>query len=452
MSLLRFTTLVFSLALSLSLARAADGVRLAAEPGQTFLGWGVEVSDELTYDPVIGHNFPKKHIIFSELRPDFVTLAVHNDWYDNGRDDGGVFLENLRYGLFPKLQMLTDAGLGTYVTYVDGIPEALTRRGQANSFDREIAPERKEDYAKFLVAMFQAVQAENLPLPVAHSLQVPFAQSRQRAAGTGPYADDWREDGKRLATQFKGVFDTNLKIIGPDAQTPAWTVARILGPKATSLPENMAGLLPEGFGLGFGNYGLTRPDTRSMELLRGITNAADRQGTEIWMTGWLPMTAKGERETALAAARRIAGDVGRLRVNYWCWGSGYTAGHSATTLVWGDGEKTVLFGLFKRLWGKVRPGFTVRTVAFDDAELAAEGPFGEGNGIAFESGNRIILLLVNPGTTEKTCALAVPQVKDAVAFAYADSAEGVETAPVITAGAVTLVLPAQSASVVELTR
>jgi hypothetical protein len=449
MSPRRFIVFVWALALSLSGVRAADGVRLAAESGQTFMGWGVLVGDELSADLVPGRKFTKKHIVFSELRPDFAAIGIHRHWYVNDLDDGSV---NPQRGFFPKVQMLADAGLSTYITYVDGIPPALTRLGQANSFDREIAPERKEDYAKFLVTLFQAVQKENLPLPTAHSVQVPFEQSRQRALGDGVYGDDWREDGKRLAARFTEAFGTGLKLIGPDAQTPAETVARILGPKATALPENMAGLLPEGFGLGFGNAGVARPDTRSMELLRGLTAAAGKQGAEIWMTGWLPMTAKGERETALAAARRVAGDVGRLRVNYWCWGSGYTAQHSATTLVWGDGEKTVLFGLFKRLWGKVRPGFTVRTVAFDDAELAAEGPFGEGNGIAFESGNRIILLLINPATKEKTCALAVPQVKDAVAFAYADSAEGAETAPVITAGAVTLMLPAQSASVVELTR
>lgn len=432
-------------------------------PQQTIRGWGIYPctiqNDRANADLYTLWNRPNAaRLIWHDLNPTFWRCEILPGSYDATRDDGSLDRKYLDESLARQIQLARSFGQTRYILSVWSPPAPFksppTTRGIDPKTKRDsfLRRERESDYCRFVARVLSYLKQKKLPLPFALSVQNEPGFAAPLWNGTAMKPEQWA----RLIIEMRAVLDENgfqnVQLIGPEGGSYQMSVAFVGGSDAPVLKD--ARLRAALGGFAFHGYTIGSKYPPHLENLRSVALEMQRANKSVWMSEWsIPSDKPDPLDHVLETAQRLARETSFIPCNYWTWWQGWYFRHpKGEVLLTGSDDKHLhiskTFWMLRRLWASAPAGSVVHRMSSSAPQLSGFDAQ-KVQCVAFQSGARQTLLLVNPTTKSKALELRGLTGRTATPFLTDQTRDmAAQTGLVVSGGSTKWTLPPRSVAVV----
>lgn len=383
-------------------------------PQQTIRGWGIypcTIQNDRKGAELftLWHRPNAAKLIWKDLGITFWRCEILPGSYSK-RDDGSLDEAVLQGSLERQLRLGASFGVKPYILSIWSPPAAFKSPPTTLGVDPKthrmssLRPEREADFCRFVAHVLLHIQAHGLALPLNLSVQNEPNFASPGWNGTAYSPAQW----KRVLIQMRRTLDQNglknVALLGPEGGSYAQALSFAGGPKAPIL--NDAGLRNSLGGFAFHGYTVESKRDPNPQQMRSLALAMQGANKAVWMTEWsLPGDKPDPLTHALETAQRLGRETAYIPCNYWAWWQGWYVRHpKGEVLITGrdDGQLHLskTYFVLQKLWHSARGGSVVHRVRSSDSQLSGFDAH-RVQVVAFQSGKRQTLLLVNPTTSSK---------------------------------------------------
>lgn len=391
---------------------------LEAQPRQTIKGWGIYPCT-IQLDRPNTNNFHlfnrpnAQRLLFRELGFSFFRTEILPGSYDARRDDGSLDVAYLDASLVRWLRLARGYEHSKYILSVWSPPAPFkdppVTRGQNKGIAARLRPDREDDYCRYIVAVLDHLtKKRGQAVPFAFSIQNEPDAAPALWNGTVVEGEQWRRVAKKMRAALDSGGYSDVQLIGPEGGTYAASLDRLGGPGVPSVKQDskLANALA---GISYHGYGGASRLAPHPENMRDAAAIFHSMGKDVWMTEWCVTVPKPPMEHALRVMQRLGRETAYIPSNYWAWWQGWYPRHpKSEVLLTGEDDKRLhiskTYYVLQKLWHSAPAGSVVHRVGTDDPELSGYAPEAV-QAVAFATGNRTTVLLINPTAQSKTLTL-----------------------------------------------
>lgn len=396
-------------------ALAPTVLTISPAPQQTIKGWGIYPCTIQNDRPDAGlftlwHRPNAAKLIWKELGISFWRCEITPGSYNSKRDDGSLDEAYLRDSLERQLRLGASFGAKPYILSIWSPPAAFKSPPTTLGVDRKtrqvssLRPEREADFCRFVAHVLLHIQGHGLALPLNLSVQNEPNFASPGWNGTAYSPAQW----KRVLVQMRRTLDQSglqsVGLIGPEGGSYAQSLAFVGGLKAPIL--NDAKFRNSLGAFAFHGYTVESKRDPNPQQMRALALRMQRAGKAVWMTEWsLPGDKPDALDHALETAQRLGRETAYIPCNYWAWWQGWYFCHpKGEVLVTGRDDARLhiskTYFVLQRLWHSAPGGSVVHRVRSNDSLLSGFDAQ-RVQVVAFQTGKRQTLLLVNPTASSK---------------------------------------------------
>lgn len=304
----------------------------------------------------------------------------------------GTIDANRMQDLKDHLQTLKNVGVSSYMLSNWTPPAYMkspsqVRYGYYNGADQYMNPAYADgqgyDYADFIVDVLKQLRTAGFAAPLAISIQNEPDVGQNYDSCRWDLNDSTKATYRNVVKQLRSKLDANsfnsVSILATEMSGLDGMKA-ILGTPSSSGFSQMAA--DSTFANAVGGFAWHTYFTSGD--IRELNQAMSYYGRDRWMTEY--STEHGIRGELRASSgnaqldwtfndiRRMGGDLVDTRANYWFFWRGWHSSSAADDqdLLYGDAQKAKAYHVFQKLWKTVDPGWKVKQLTDDDAELRTD--------------------------------------------------------------------------------